>query len=782
MRVAFLLLLLFTPCFALGQTDSTLLPKFSKPGGVYESGFELTISCEAPNAIIKYTTDGSTPGSGSRTFRGSISISGVHVIRARAYVSGKPGPISTQSYFLGRAYSMPVVSICTDSSNFWSSARGIYVKGTGGLPNYPYRGANYWKNWERVVNMEYYEPDGTAGFNQVVGVKIFGGWSRPLPQKSLAIFSRKRYGKKYIEHKIFRDKPNDKFKSLVLRNSGSDFNKTQFRDAFMTSLVRDVDLEIQAYQPCAVYINGRYWGVQNMREKINEQYLRFNCGADPDSVDMMKHRNDLKAGNRGHYKKMLAYMRSHDLSNQEHFDHVATLMDVNNYAHYNIMETYIDNHDAGGNIRYWRPQTVDGKWRWILFDTDFGFSIGNWKAYKVNTLEMFTDPAGPKWPNPPWSTFIIRKLLENEGFKTHYINQFADHLNTTFHPDTVNNHLDYFQAMYEQEMPYHFERWGGNMKRWHQSIKVMHDFATYRPTYMRKFIMQKFGLSDTSSVKIDGDGSMGSVKLNSIKLKQFPFEGIYFAGNEITITAKPKFGYEFVGWEGHDSKELTLVIDPTEDLDLKAIFKRKDLSPHYETIRINEFAFNQKKGKGFDWIELLNTSSQALDMTGWMFLDAKNKNRFVFPEGTKMEAGAFLVVSQHVDSFHTLYPDSLTAIGPFNFGLSSKGELLRLCDENGMVVDSFSYPAGKKKLGVLAMRQPGLNANQASNWTAHETGTPGYINQVYAEQLQREEEERRQQQQLLIFGGGGLGLVILVFIFLLRRKKKRSKQASTSQA
>ena len=114
--------------------------------------------------------------------------------------------------------------------------------------------------------------------------------------KSLAIISRKKYEKKYFKYPIFKEKSIKKYKSFILRNSGGDFNKTHFRDALITQLTRPVNLPIQAYQPVVLYINGVYWGIHNAREKINEHYLKGNFGANPDSVTIMKHRNDLQEG------------------------------------------------------------------------------------------------------------------------------------------------------------------------------------------------------------------------------------------------------------------------------------------------------------------------------------------------------------------------------------------------------------------------------------------------------------------------------------------------------
>ena len=119
-----------------------------------------------------------------------------------------------------------------------------------------------------------------------------------------------------------------------------------------------------------------------MREKINEYYLKSNAGANPDSVDIMKHRNDLLAGKRDHYLKMKKYINKTDFKDTAEILHLNTLMEIDNFINYNITEVYVGNRDAGGNIRFWRPQTPEGRWRWVLFDTDISFGISGRTAYK----------------------------------------------------------------------------------------------------------------------------------------------------------------------------------------------------------------------------------------------------------------------------------------------------------------------------------------------------------------------------------------------------------------
>ena len=92
---------------------------------------------------------------------------------------------------------------------------------------------------------------------------------------------------------------------------------------------------------------------------------------------------------------------------------------------YEAFQIFVDNRDwPGNNIKFWRDHRVGGKWRWILFDTDFGFGIWDPGAFTFNTLEFALDPYGPGWPNPPWSTFLFRQMMENDHFKHVFINTY----------------------------------------------------------------------------------------------------------------------------------------------------------------------------------------------------------------------------------------------------------------------------------------------------------------------------------------------------------------------
>jgi len=747
---------------------------FSVRGGIYTNVQTISIDTSGGFKVF-ITKDGSKPSTYSQSYKGeAITFDKPTVLRALFYKGGIPVGRSTQSYIIGRSFNMAVVSIAVEHNDFFGFDRGIYVKGCCADSIPPYHGANFWRGWERAINIEMYEPDNTLAFNQGAGARIFGGFSKGLAMKSLAILAKEKYGPKKFKYPIFPNKPIEKYNSFVLRSSGGDFNNTHFRDALLTDLTEPLDMDIQAYRPCVLYINGEYWGIHNIREKLNEHYLAENHGVNKDSVDLLKHRGDPQEGTKKEYNKLLAYLGKTSFESNEKIQELNTMMDIDNYINYNQTEIFVDNGDAGGNIRYWREQKEGARWRWILFDLDLSFGIGSRVAYKENTLHQMTRLSNEKWPNPAWATFIIRKLLENDSIQDLYVNRFADHLNTIFSEENVLFKIDSIQNLIKDEMPYHFEKWGSNIEKWEERVEYLRVFARNRPHYMRTFLMEKFELSDTIMVNIlPYETDKGSLKLNSLKIRE-EFHGWYFTDCPITIKAKSKLGYEFVGWEGIESKEPELLIPLTEAISIKPLFKKTKSSSFAGKVVINELSIKQDSlMKSGDWLEIYNTTADTINLTDWKIGTSDNE-KFTFPNGTNIGAHSFLVVCKNVDSFQARYQlsNDLVVQKNMEFGFGSKKDRIRLFDASEQLIDTLDYvvkddfPELKDSLTRNLERiNPKLN-----DWKVSAIPTPGTQNKGFKGIPKTKDSEIELNSWWII--GGLTGLLLLVGFFVLRKKKR----------
>jgi len=764
---------LFTILLIVNLLNTNAQVNFSPNGGIFDKAITVKLSAEN-NGNIFYTIDGSTPNSASYRYTKPIVVKDVKVIRAISYFNGKRSAINTQSYFCDRVYSLPVVSITSNPGNFFDYSRGIYVKGCCADSIQPYLGANFWKSWERLCNVEMYDNKGELCFNQQAGMSIFGGWSRGQAQKSLAIIARKRYGKSKFEYPIFEERDNKKYKSFILRNSGGDFLRTQLRDAFMTQMMAPTGIAIQEYEPAIVFINGKYWGIQNLREKINEHYLAQNFGVDKDNVDLLRKRYNIKHGSTKNYKYLLRYMQTKDFSKDETIEELSTFMDIDDFICYNIAEVYSDNRDAGGNIRYFRERTDSAKWRWVLFDLDLGLDHP-----ERNTLEVFTRINNQKWPDPAWSTLIIRKLLTNKKIRDKYIVAYCDYLNTVLSAKEAKTLLENMANAIETEIPYHQKRWGSSVKNWEKQINIIDNFITKRPDYMHQHLKQKFELGQDLQVNIVvPENNTCKIQFNTLKITE-NFTGKYYQNVPIHITVTPKHDYEFVGWKNRSETSQSLEIRPTANLTLEPILKPKNKSALADSLIINEIScFQIETDSTDDWIELYNTSSSEINLKGFSFSKSKFKNRFTIKNDYLLESKTYVILAKHKQNLmHNYRVDSSQIIGNFMFGLSKNGAHLKLYDNVGLLVDSLTYFLEPKSIDTavtLSLIHPDSTRSKKSNWILEKPSLLKHSN-AYTYYLFEEEQKMIWKKRLYI-GGAGFFFISLLGILWFRSSKKKKKQ------
>lgn len=719
---------------------------FAPVGGKYGTSKQVRLSSYA-GGIIYYTTDGSVPNETSDVYREAIDIDETTVIKAIVYSDDVlPVSPSVETYILeSRAFDLPVISISSDPDNFFDWNKGILVEGPNAQGSFPYFGANFWQDWERPIYIEYYDEAGVKKFESPGGTKVFGGWSRGMNQKSLSLFARKAYGAKSFDYKFFEERANDKFKSLVLRNSGNDSDRSHIRDGIMTGLVHNVDIDRQAFQPTIIYINGEYWGVLNLREKINEDFLEQNHdGVDADEVDILERDGwAVVEGSSDHYRDMISYIEQNGLVDQDDYDYVAGLMDVDNFMDYQIAQIYYDNQDwPGNNIKFWRPQRENGKWRWILYDTDFGFGIGfgAWgSGYQINTLEFALYADGGGWPNPDWSTFLLRSFVENDKFVQSFSNRFADRLNHDFSSDNVTDFIYSIEHKVSDEVPYHSIRWD-NLWGFDDEVSYFYEFAEERPYYMRQHITEQFSLGRIVNLEVDvNDVKQGKVQVNTLSLENFPWKGKYFKDNAVPVAAIPEPGYAFSHWEGIESSSSFLSLNiPSEGIKLKAIFKKADRL--YNSVVINEIKYKSSDTKNSgDWVELFNTTEVALDVTGWKLSDSDIVNAFVFPKGSVIPPKGYMVVCEDLNDFAEQNPLINNVVGNIGFGFNASFELLWLINNKGVTVDSLNYFDESPWPTItddqtISLYTPYSDNELGVNWLSSQTeGTPGENNDNFTD-------------------------------------------------
>jgi hypothetical protein len=733
--ILLLLLGILLPTLSIfAQDDATdkkpLIVKFSKSGGFYNQNVLLAL--EAEGMPIYYTTDGSKPNEHANRYNGKpIFIDQTTVLRAVAKKGDIKSKTFTQTFFISEAATrLPVVSVSMAPSTLFDPTRGIMrtgEKADESMPNMP--GANFWTRKEYTCNVEIFETDKRCVSNSLAGLRIFGGYSRVFPQKSIVLIARKKYGKKYFKHKIFGPEDRTKHKYLVLRNGGSDSQGAHFRDELMSELTKDWDIETQDYRPAILYLNGKYWGIYHIREKINARFLQDKTDADKDSLDLLEHKNTVREGSYDRYERMLNYIKSHDMATHEAFQRVQGMMDVNNFCDYIIAQIYCHNSDAGGNVRYWRAHRPGAQWRWILFDTDWGFGLHNPTAYRANSLDFFTEANGPEWPNPPWSTFLLRSLLKNDDFKALFVNRLCDRINTSFASENVLAKVDFFERMLRFDMPRHLDRWNLKESDWRSQLGVLRTFAEKRPEYILDFFSNRFETGALSQIYVDKPQG-GAIMVNrTIRVETTNFAGKYFENYPLQLQAIPDFGYKFVGWEGIEAqgRAIKVRLRPDAPLRLRAKFEPYQ-HPLHNQIFINEVC-SSNKSTG-DWIEIFNGSNQNIHLEGWTFTDRQNEYNL---PNVHLKKDEYLILCQDSVAFRTKFPNVRNVVGSFGFGLDKAAERLAIYAPDGAAVDSIYYRVEPSESAyTIDLLLQNLDNATNSNWNVRQgDGSPGEANPLY---------------------------------------------------
>lgn len=714
--------------------------KFVSSGKNYDPSQQVEMISGGSGDMIFYTLDGSAPSDQSTRYMGPVTINQTTVVKARIYRDGSlPGPVTTQTFFTDKGHVLPVISISMDPFDLWDYNNGIYVLGPNAESSNPYFGANFWQDWEKPAYVEIYNADRQLVLSQGAGTKIYGAWSRAREQKSQAFYARSSYGKGSFAYPLFSEKPMKKYENFVLRNGGNDWSLGLFRDGLTAYLTAQMGVDHQAYEPYMMYLNGEFWGLMNMREKINEHFVAGNHNFYPEDVNIVEGDRWVVFGSAATYSQLYQYISDRNMADEANYEWVEARMDIGNYISFWAVNVYIDNYDwPGNNNKFWSTNGPGSRYRWISFDTDFGYGIYKNNAYTSNSLRFSLGEVDQNWANVDWATLMVRKLLANDEFKRRFINEFADRMNTIYVPENILPVIDSFQQRISLDAPDHFQRWGYNsVNGWRAEVLEMKNYFNYRREYMQQHLIDRFNLSGLADIELNvSDTEAGHVELNSLSVKEFPFTGTYFQDVPVDLEAVPAQGYAFSHWEGDiESSSATYQYDMHSPAVITAVFEPFD----YEiSVVINEINYASSLSRNTeDWVELYNRSLGPVDLSGWTLWDKSSGEEYEIPPRTVLQPKQYMVFSRHLPDFKRFYPEMKNLRGELPFGIDGSGDGIALVDPLGSIHDLVEFastaPWPTEPLGTgstLELINPGLNNYLAENWKAslNKTGTPGEKN------------------------------------------------------
>ncbi len=537
-------------------------PVFSNQGGLYTGKLNIELGGGDPGAVIRYTTDGSEPHAGSMKYTGPLSVLFSKVIKARMYESGRlPGEVVTETFIMDMETDLPVLSVSSDHNNLWGFDFGLYQRNL--------------KNREIFSHLEYFDENGSKAFDINAGLQLFGSQIFLFDQKPFSIFFRKRYGQDTLNYSLFGNKEIEAFHSLVLRNGGNDNNLTMIRDGLGAALVENrIDIDYQSYLPVLVFMNGEYWGIFNLREKINEEYLSTNHGVNPAHVDIIEDSLQVNMGDANDYRELISFVSNNDLALDENYNYVAGKIDVNQFINYMSYKIYGGYRQWQVNNKYWKERTWNSKWRWIAFDLEHCFAGPGGDSYDENTFKKALEPGkGPA----EWPTLLFRKLMKNERFRSAFIQRTALFLNTVFDEGRVLSVIDSLQGRIINDMDLHIARWNSpvSVAVWLQNLDQLKEFGTERKRYMFTHMMDYFDIPDTSRLTLQcGEGGKVVVSASEVQ-DSGPAVYTLCNGLPVSLAALPEPGYCFKGWNGTDPEsQLELLL--SGDTTIMALFETSE--------------------------------------------------------------------------------------------------------------------------------------------------------------------------------------------------------------
>ncbi len=570
----------------------------------------LELSAEGATAIY-YTIDGSTPCEESELYDTPIMLraaAGVNVVPVSARALFEDGTWSdtvVETYIVGTKvasrYDCLVIALTTDPDNLFDYETGIFAKGKiyddyikahpktvvdGSTP------ANYnqlrGKEGERPVNVEIFNSDGTLVLEQNAGIRCYGGWSRASAMKPMKLLARKEYSEtdnkfRYPFFVTSFDENNeliDSFKRLVLRAAGNDNGRAFMRDELFQTLAGQAGYISKAVRPCAVYVNGEYYGAYWLTEVYHESYFEAHYGKFDGHFEILEGSElnkdvDEDGENKAYvddFNEAYEKFRYADLTDDALYAECCKLFDVQNFLEYYAFQMFIANEDWPQNnvkvFRYYGSDendygegVFDGRWRFLLHDMDYSSGIYNGPATARN-YTFFLGAVNKVKANVP----LFGRLMQRDDCKKIFITKMLDLINGVFADDYFGEQVDELNASRLNEQTYSYS--SGKMENWvnrsqlQGNIDSLKKWIRSRGNYLYLNTISFFKLGGSSYVLNVTVPEKVEITINSWTVTE-NFTGRYYQNIDTTLTAEDSYGRKPEGWlvNGSAIGVETLVID-----------------------------------------------------------------------------------------------------------------------------------------------------------------------------------------------------------------------------
>lgn len=525
---------------------------FSRESGFYEDSFYLEIE-ERKGCTFYYTLDGSRPDMMSAKYTEAILVEDIskkdNIYSARKDVAPGLDEKERQKYGLETAYMSPgypvdkctvirvaaydekseliaektevyfvgfqeksgydsirKISLVTEPENLFDDETGIYVTGKK-YDEYAQREIVPWRReanytargreWEKAALIDVFDKNGEKLFSSACGIRIHGGATRVIPQKSFSVYARAEYGgKRTFTYDLFGNGNGVGPHKFILSSGGND-DMVKVRDYMVQKMAVEAQMNVATMEmfPCVLFLNGEYWGVYYVTESYNASYLSDHYGVAEDNVVMIKQTSqtvEVEDGNAEDielYHEMVQYISSHDTRDNEVYQKICEMIDIDSFVDYYAMQIYIGNYDwPENNVALWRTREenelnvwADGRWRYMLFDTNHLSVCGDATADDLDRAISLDTVFASLIQNAEVEQKFrdrIRQLGSEIFCRENYeevLNQWYDEMS-----EPVKKSEERFYDVSQLEDVSHY-------------INSIKGFLEQRPKYMEKYMTDRFG-------------------------------------------------------------------------------------------------------------------------------------------------------------------------------------------------------------------------------------------------------------------------------------------------
>lgn len=424
----------------------------------------------------------------------------------------------TGTYFVGfqdkNTYQdIYTASIVTSPENLFDDEIGIYVTGNtfqqylqNDLSNNTINANSAWwwwtsnySNrgfaWERGAHITIFDNQQNTVLSENCGIRIKGGGSRGKLPKSISCYARDIYeGSDDFQADIFKT---GVYPHKIVLFSGGDDNDFKIKDYFVNVMVQDLNFATTDFIPCAMFLDGEYWGMYHITEDYNADFIHDHYNVADDNIVMIKSGigDDLAEGvdtDYLEYQEMLAFLKENDMSDTNNYNLACTLIDIDSYIDYYATQIYMGRCGdwPGGNTALWKTRENDGsfygdgRWRWMLFDVNSGGLSTTVLSHDTLSHVLTSD-----------IDYTFSSLYQNEEFRIKFAKRLIYIGKETFNPQKCIAFLDHYNQILKEPIADSNMRFYMNPKidGFEDTITDMKIFFTERYDVVWNFLVDNMG-------------------------------------------------------------------------------------------------------------------------------------------------------------------------------------------------------------------------------------------------------------------------------------------------